>query len=108
MTNRIGFAIPENYELRDHIIWSKFNGGATSVSGTSDVKGITPHQFTIRPWGKAPHHIEPQRYALRCYVNGQIRSYSGSNIQPDKIFDTLEEAQYFATWHSEGIYAKSN
>jgi hypothetical protein len=98
--NRIGFKIPDNYELRDHIIWSKFQGGAVSVSGTDDVSGITPHRFTIEP-------RKYGRFALRLYIRGQIASYTGNPLSPDKMFDSMDAAQYFATWHSEVIFAKS-
>lgn len=98
--NRIGFQIPAGYLLKDHILWSQNGRNFTSVSGTDDVSGVTPHDFTIRV-------RKDGRFALRCYVKGMIRSYSGNPMSPDKIFENAEEAMYFATWHSEDLFAKS-
>lgn len=100
--NRIGFKIPAGYILKDHILWSKsWDGTYTTVSGTSDVPGVTIHGFDAMP-------MKDGRYRLRCYMNGKIRSYSGNPLHPDKTFDTIEAAMWFATWHSEDIFAKSN
>lgn len=98
--NRIGFEIPTSYAIRDHIMWSENYRGAISVSGTDDVRGVTPHSFTIKP-------RKDGRFALRHYRNGKIVSYNGSPMNPDKLFDTMKDAQWFATWHSEDIFAKS-
>lgn len=105
--NRIGFEIHAGYEIRDHIMWSKnidqigklykFETVWTSVSGTSDVPGITPHSYTITS-------RRDGRFALRAYKRGKVCQYGVWGLRGEQVFDTSGEAQWFAAWHSEGIF----
>jgi len=89
--NRIGFAIPTGYEIKGHIMWSKswLIDGFRSVSGTDDLIGITTHGYEIS--GRKDGRVN-----LRITVRGQI-------TEPGKVFETADEAKYYATWHSESI-----
>lgn len=108
--NRIGFEIPAGYEIRDHIMWSKnvrqvgkryeFTTVWTSVSGTNDVRGITPHDYTVTS-------RKDGRFALRAYLRGKVCQYGTWGLRGEKIFDSAGEAQWFAAWHSEDVFAKS-
>lgn len=89
--NRIGFEIPTGYVIRDHIMWAKswLIDGFRSVSGTDDLIGITRHGYEIT-------NRKDGRVNLRITVRGQI-------TEPGKIFDTADDAKYYAAWHSESI-----
>lgn len=108
--NRIGFEVPAGYEIKDHIMWSKnthqlgklyqFKTVWTSVSGTGDVRGITPHGYTITS-------RRDGRFALRAYMRGKVCQYGVWGQRGEQVFDTSGEAQWYAAWHSESVFAKS-
>lgn len=107
--NRIGFKIPAGYEIKDHIMWSAninrsgaydFTYVWTAVSGTDDVPGIVNHGYTITK-------RKDGRFALRATKRGKVLQYGIWTQRGEKLFDTVEDAQWFAAWHSEDVYAKS-
>jgi len=98
--NRIDFYVPAGYDIRNHIMWSRNVGengfGWIAVSGTADIPGVTIHGYEIKS-------RRDGRVALRASVRGQICQYGTWGLRGEKIFETADEAKYFAAWHSESI-----
>lgn len=106
--NRIGFEIPAGYEIRDHIMWStstrligeRYVQHWTAVSGTTDVKGVTNHSYSITS-------REDGKVALRATVRGKMCQYGTWGQRGEKVFEDVNTAKWFAALHSEDIFAKS-